>query len=35
LIAPHGRVCGLAFSPAGNLLAFAAGDAVHLFDLRK
>ena len=35
LMAPHGRVCGLAFSPAGNLLAFAGGDAVHLFDLRK
>jgi WD40 repeat protein len=35
LIAPHGRVCGLAFCPAGNLLAFAGGDAVHLFDLRK
>jgi hypothetical protein len=35
LMAPHGRVRGLAFSPVGNLLAFAASDAVHLFDHRN
>ncbi len=34
LIAPHGYVGGLAFSPDGKTLAFGGAGAVHLFDLR-
>jgi len=33
LIAPHGYVGGLAFSPDGKTLAFGGSGAVHLFDL--
>src|SRR5262249_6952618 len=35
LVAPHGFVGGLAFSPDGKTLAFGGAGAVHLFDLRK
>jgi WD40 repeat protein len=35
LVAPHGDVGGLAFSPDGKTLAFGGAGAVHLFDLRK
>jgi WD40 repeat protein len=35
LVAPHGYVGGLAFSPDGKTLAFGGSGAVHLFDLRK
>jgi WD40 repeat protein len=35
LIAPHGYVGGLAFSPDGKTLAFGGAGAVHLFDLGK
>jgi WD40 repeat protein len=35
LIAPHGYVGGLAFSPDGKTLAFGGAGAVHLFDLTK
>jgi hypothetical protein len=35
LIAPHGYVGGLAFSPDGKKLAFGGAGAVHLFDLTK
>jgi WD40 repeat protein len=35
LVAPHGYVGGLAFSPDGNTLAFGGAGAVHLFDLTK
>ena len=35
LIAPHGYVGGLAFSPDGQTLAFGSGGAVHLFQLSK
>jgi hypothetical protein len=35
LVAPHGYVGGLAFSPNGKLLAFGGAGAVHLFELRK
>jgi WD40 repeat protein len=35
LIAPHGHVGSLAFSPDGNLLALGSAGAVHLFDLGK
>jgi hypothetical protein len=35
LIAPHGYVGGLAFSPDGKTLAFVGAGAVHLFDLTK
>ena len=35
LIAPHGRVGGVAFSPNGKTLAFGGAGAVHLFDLTK
>jgi WD40 repeat protein len=35
LVAPHGHICGLAFSPDGKTLALEGGSAVHLFDLRK
>jgi WD40 repeat protein len=35
LVAPHGYVGGLAFSPDGKTFAFGGAGAVHLFDLRK
>jgi WD40 repeat protein len=35
LVAPHGYIGGLAFSPDGKTLAFGGAGAVHLFDLRK
>jgi WD40 repeat protein len=35
LVAPHGYVGAIAFSPDGNLLAFGGAGAIHLFDLRK
>ena len=35
LIAPHGYVGALAFSPEGKTLAFGGAGAVHLFDLMK
>jgi len=35
LVAPHGYVGGVAFSPDGKALAFGGAGAVHLFDLRK
>jgi Tol biopolymer transport system component len=35
LIAPHGYVGALAFSPDGKTLAFGGSGAVHLFDLKK
>jgi len=35
LIAPHGYIGGLAFSPDGKTLAFGGAGAVHLFDLSK
>src|SRR5262249_35068008 len=35
LIAPHGYVGNLAFSPDGKLLAFGGAGAVHLFDSTK
>ncbi len=35
LIAPHGYVGALAFSPDGKMLAFGGAGAVHLFDLTK
>jgi WD40 repeat protein len=35
LIAPHGFVWGLAFSPDGKTLAFGSSGAVHLFDLTR
>jgi WD40 repeat protein len=35
LIAPHGYVGDLAFSPDGKILAFAGAGAVHLFDLTR
>jgi WD40 repeat protein len=35
LMAPHGFVGALAFSPDGKTLAFGSSGAVHLFDLRK
>ncbi|OWK45459.1 hypothetical protein FRUB_01790 [Fimbriiglobus ruber] len=35
LIAPHGRVGTVAFSPDGKTLAFGSTGAVHLFDLTK
>jgi WD40 repeat protein len=35
LIAPHGYVGGLAFSPDGKQLAFGGCGAVHLFDLTQ
>lgn len=35
LIAPHGYVGGLAFSPDSKTLAFGGTGAVHLFDLTK
>ena len=34
LIAPHGYVGSVAFSPDGKTLAFGSSGAVHLFDLR-
>jgi WD40 repeat protein len=35
LVAPHGFVGRLAFSPDGKMIAFTSGGAVHLFDLTK
>jgi len=35
LIAPHGYVGNLAFSPDGKTLAFGGAGAVHLLDLTK
>jgi WD40 repeat protein len=35
LVAPHGYVGGLAFSPDGKTLAFGGAGAVHLFDLGR
>ena len=35
LVAPHGFLGGLAFSPDGKTLAFGSAGAVHLFDLSK
>ncbi len=35
LIAPHGYLGALAFSPDGKTLAFGGAGAVHLFDLTK
>jgi WD40 repeat protein len=35
LVAPHGYVGALAFSPDGKTLAFGGSGAVHLFDLTK
>ncbi|OWK45464.1 WD40 repeat domain-containing protein [Fimbriiglobus ruber] len=35
LIAPHGRVGTVAFSPDGKTLAFGSSGAVHVFDLTK
>jgi WD40 repeat protein len=35
LIAPHGYVGALAFSPDGKTLAFGSSGAVHLFDLAR
>jgi WD40 repeat protein len=35
LIAPHGFIGGLAFSPDGKTLAYGGVGAVHLFDLTK
>lgn len=35
LIAPHGYVGDLAFSPDGRILAFGGAGTVHLFDLTK
>lgn len=35
LIAPHGYVGGLTFSPDGKKLAFGSAGAVHLFELSK
>jgi WD40 repeat protein len=35
LIAPHGYVGALAFSPDGKTLAFGSSGAVHLFDLTR
>jgi WD40 repeat protein len=35
LIAPHGYIGGLAFSPDGGTLAFGSAGAVRLFDLTK
>jgi hypothetical protein len=35
LVAPHGFLGGLAFSPDGKTLAFGSAGAVHLFDLTK
>jgi WD40 repeat protein len=35
LIAPHGYVGALTFSPDGKMLAFGGTGAIHLFDLRK
>jgi Tol biopolymer transport system component len=35
MIAPHGYIGGLAFSPEGKTLAFGSSGAVHFFDLTK
>jgi hypothetical protein len=35
LIAPHGYIGGLTFSPDGKKLAFGSAGAVHLFELSK
>jgi WD40 repeat protein len=35
LVAPHGYVGGVAFSPDGKTLAFGSAGAVHLFDLTR
>jgi hypothetical protein len=35
LVAPHGFVGDLVFSPDGKTLAFGSSGAVHLFDLTK
>jgi Tol biopolymer transport system component len=35
LVAPHGFIGPLAFSPDGKRLAFGGSGAVHLFDLKK
>jgi WD40 repeat protein len=35
LVAPHGFLGGVAFSPDGKTLAFGSAGAVHLFDLTK
>jgi WD40 repeat protein len=35
LVAPHGYVGNVAFSPDGRMLAFGGAGAVHLFDLTK
>ncbi len=35
LVAPHGYVGDLAFSPDGKTLAFGSSGAVHLFDLSR
>lgn len=35
LIAPHGYIASLAYSPDGTLLACGAAGATHLFDVRK